>query len=201
MPIPQDSTPFDELYSPITYGLLSHSHSWKRPASTPVENVASRLLSDSEKTASHPRELLDMVCIADLATWDTLKMIIEGPRMIQQMSARYSTDPVLWERINAEQGVIESMFVCSTADNQWGEEQSKSFTPLGAFVTELLNKLAWTDTGIQSLAQYFLVSELGGVGAGQGHIWSYSLLSEGLREKIPGKLLNGSKWNRWSMSM
>jgi hypothetical protein len=203
MSLPPESTPFDEIYSPIRYGLLSHSHSWHKPDSKPVDNVGKRLLSDSEKIAQNPRELLDMVCVADLATWDSLKMIVAGPEMLQQMSARYGNDPELWRRINAEHGVIESLFVCSTAENQWDEEHSKSFTPIGSFITALLNKLAWVDIGIQSLAQYFTVSELGGTGIGQGDIWSYLLLSEQLQTRIAHgtKLVVGAKWNKWSMVM
>ena len=35
----REGTPYKELHTPIVYGLLAHSHSWKGPNSTPVDNV------------------------------------------------------------------------------------------------------------------------------------------------------------------
>jgi hypothetical protein len=34
-------TPYKELHSPIIYGLLAHSHSWKGSNSTPIERIES----------------------------------------------------------------------------------------------------------------------------------------------------------------
>ena len=46
-------SPYRELMSPPTYGILAHSHSWKGPTSTPVENVDG-VLRELHKAAGHP---------------------------------------------------------------------------------------------------------------------------------------------------
>ena len=35
----REGTPYKELHTPIVYGLLAHSHSWKKPNSTPKKNI------------------------------------------------------------------------------------------------------------------------------------------------------------------
>lgn len=40
LPVERERTPFHELYSTITYGLLAHSHSWTKPNSAPQDNIA-----------------------------------------------------------------------------------------------------------------------------------------------------------------
>lgn len=201
LPVERERTPFNELYSTVTYGLLAHSHIWTKPNSAPQDNIARGLLADTEKTAGHPRELIDIVCVADVATWQTVKMLFAGSVMLQQLAARYQTNAALWAKINAERGVIETHFICSSSENQLIKERSSLFTPLGAFITAILNRLAWTDNGIRSLAQYFTVAELGGSGTGGGAIWSYSLLSQQLRTEISegARLTTGMRWSKWSM--
>src|SRR5208282_4217268 len=92
LPVERERTPFHELYSTITYGLLAHSHSWTKPNSAPQDNIARGLLADTEKIAEHPRELIDIVCVANVATWQTVKMVFAGSVMLQQLVARYQTD-------------------------------------------------------------------------------------------------------------
>ena len=66
-------TPYKELHSPIIYGLLAHSHSWKEENSTPEGNVERRLREADRLRVSHPRLQLDLLCVADLATWAMAK--------------------------------------------------------------------------------------------------------------------------------
>jgi hypothetical protein len=58
-----------ELLGPFPVGLLAHSHQWKAEGSTPAENITEALSAHDEGLAQHPRESLDFVCVADLATW------------------------------------------------------------------------------------------------------------------------------------
>src|SRR5215510_1066483 len=62
-------SPYKELYSPVVYGLLAHSHVWKGEGSTPLDNVERHLLAADLEHIKHPREMLDGIRIADLATW------------------------------------------------------------------------------------------------------------------------------------
>jgi hypothetical protein len=76
-------SPYQELYSPMIYGLLAHSHVWKHPNSTPIENTSKHLSEADRDCTEHPREMLDVVCIPDLATWRVSKM----PQLDPQLEA------------------------------------------------------------------------------------------------------------------
>ena len=75
----REGSPHNELYSPIIFGILSHSHSWNSEKSTPLENIG-RYIYDSERAfSSHPRELVDLICVSDLTTWYRGHMVWNGP--------------------------------------------------------------------------------------------------------------------------
>ena len=78
----REGTPYKELHAPIVYGLLAHSHSWKRPNSTPEDNIEQKLRESDELHVSHPRESLDVLCVADLAAWIMSKITFFSPRML-----------------------------------------------------------------------------------------------------------------------
>jgi hypothetical protein len=75
----REGTPYRELTSPIVYGVLCHSHSWKGPTSVPYENITAALLAADGEAVKHPRQMLDVVCVADLGTWTPMKMAGMGP--------------------------------------------------------------------------------------------------------------------------
>jgi hypothetical protein len=75
-------SPYKELHSPILYGLLAHSHVWNEADSKPVENVERNLLEADQLTATHPREMLDVLCVANLATWKAIKTPWFGPENV-----------------------------------------------------------------------------------------------------------------------
>jgi hypothetical protein len=62
-------SPYKELHSSVIYGLLAHSHVWKNENSKPLENVENHLHEADHQIIEHPRETLDLLCVADLATW------------------------------------------------------------------------------------------------------------------------------------
>src|SRR5262249_20863415 len=75
-------SPYKELQSPIIYGLLAHSHEWRRAKSKPVVNIERDLWQADLQYTKHPREMLDMLCVADLAFWNVYKMPWLGPGML-----------------------------------------------------------------------------------------------------------------------
>src|SRR5262249_55002567 len=48
-------TPRLELNSPLLYGLLAHSHSWRAENSTPIENVSRAIDEKDREITKHPR--------------------------------------------------------------------------------------------------------------------------------------------------
>jgi len=58
--------PREEMISPSKYGVLAHTHDWGASA---TETVGKLILELDEATAEHPRECIDYICVANLASW------------------------------------------------------------------------------------------------------------------------------------
>ena len=71
----REGTPYEELHSSVIYGLLAHSHEWKGPNSTPKENIDKALRESDKQYIHHPRDSLDILCVADLASWTISKSL------------------------------------------------------------------------------------------------------------------------------
>jgi hypothetical protein len=176
-------TPYRELPSQLVFGLLAHSHDWKAEKSTPLENVSHRLYSADQQLIKHPREMLDVLCVADLATWAARKHASLNPddtlaNCHPDYAKSISPTPII------------SAYMCSGYDEQ--------FTPAGALITKLLRALAWEDPGIRDLAEYFELSGLEGEAFGYKRDWDPDVLSDRVRgNKVPIELVY-EKWSEWS---
>lgn len=63
----REGSPLRELYAPLVFRFLAHSHRWGAPASRPLDNVVSNVVRGLEE-AGHPRGAIDLVCVADLGS-------------------------------------------------------------------------------------------------------------------------------------
>jgi hypothetical protein len=138
----------------IVFGLLAHSHAWRKPRSRPVDNV-SEALSSAAQHVQWPSELLDMLCIADLGTWALMKITTGA-----EFSATYMgpLDPKL---------------------NPYEDPQ-----PIGRMVTYLLRRMGRQDKALTPIARYFDQAGLFGVGVGAPRHWDANELPEDERELI-----------------
>ena len=84
-------TPYKELQSPIIYGLLAHSHTWKGNDSKPEENIRNSLIEADNSLITHPIQMPDIICVADLACWSSSKMVFIGPSQIPNWTTLVST--------------------------------------------------------------------------------------------------------------
>lgn len=185
---PRTGSPRRELRSPLLYGVLSHSHSWKRAKSDPIANVE-KALSDASTRVEHPRNLLDMICVADLAFWHRFNI------------ACYEADlspyePLLRERFGGNQGMMTG-HTCSSFSSH---NQSSEFRPVGALLASLVNGLAWEDSAVRDLADYYRLAKLPGTGQGGMRPWPLSVYSNEVALQImAGRLTNGILWDDWSI--
>ncbi len=180
-------TPYKELYSPIIYGLLAHSHSWKGNKSTPLENIENKLYISDQELIKHPREMLDILCVADLSTWNSWKYnnIRPNPALLH---------PSLRETVWTSPHIMTS-YICRTFDRK---DQLPSFTPVGAMTSKLLKKLAWEDPNIRQIAEYFNLTNIDGLGNGHTRSWEISTFSDLVRNKqVPTDYPNNRDWNEW----
>jgi hypothetical protein len=183
-------TPYRELHSPLIYGLLAHSHSWKGESSTPDRNIEQKLHETDSLHVSHPRMQLDLLCVADLAAWSSSKVTFIGPRQTPNWPAMAS--------IYGPNGSATSTFMghARTSPQQVGQ-----FTPIGVLISYLSQKLAWEDPSLRDLADYYRITNIAGSGAGYMRKWPSSIYSEKIRAHIEaGELSNGKPWDEWSVA-
>lgn len=183
-------TPYKELHSSILYGLLAHSHSWKNENSKPIENIENTLFTEDSRHIHHPREMLDLICVADLATWVANKITYIGPVQGEDWT---TLAPVYGPNGSATTSYIQF------SDNI--KNQISEFTPIGALVTSILNKLAWENSGLRRLADYYRITNLSGSGMGSMRKWDASIYSDTIRPRVMSMALsNGIFWDEWSIN-
>jgi hypothetical protein len=184
-------SPYRELNSPIIYGLLAHSHSWKSEGSKPIEIIEKSLNEAGWLHTSHPRELLDIICVSDLATWVTSKMTYFGPCFngwSEEIAGIYGS-----------QGSTTTAYIQHS--NQI-EQQVEQFSPIGTAISYLIQKLGMENAGLRELADYYRLVNIGGSGRGNMRMWdTTTIFSEEIIGRIlSGNLRNGAPWDEWSIA-
>lgn len=182
----REGTPYKELHAPIVYGLLAHSHSWKGPNSTPEANIEPMLLESDRLYVQHPRHGLDLLCIADLAAWTLFKLTYS--RLFHPQNPNYAPQDA--EAIN-----IYSRHTAAC------NSQVENFTPIGVLISSLSRRLAWEDSALRSLADYYRDTDIYGIGLGKERTWEpNSIYSKkvydrfGVRGPLTGE---ANVWDEW----
>ncbi len=184
-----------ELRSPLVYGLLAHSHSWKGERSTPIENV-DEALQESVASITHPSQLIDIICVADLAAW-TLSHFVECPWAFPPKERKLRVDVGV-----PPEGWVLSQFT-RFADGVFAEDV-RTPNPIAILVAHLLEWCAWDDVDLRPIADYFRLAGLQGSGTGLAVSYSLDVFSDGVRELLkvkPPRIGPGSAWDRWSMML
>ena len=182
----REGTPYKELHAPIVYGLLAHSHSWKGPNSTPEANIEQKLLESDYLHVLHPRQGLDLLCVADLATWTLNK-----GTFLSQLSPR---DP----NYAPQEAKAITAYIRHTPDCG---SQVGNFTPIGVLISRLLKRLAWEDSALRDLADYYYNTEMAGSGSGKIRSWQPNSIYSaevhsgfGVRGPLAGE---ANTWDEW----
>lgn len=175
--IPRTGPPLKELHSPIVYGLLAHSHVWKNEQSTPLQNIDKLLLAADFEHVKHPRETLDLLCVADLGCWINEKTPYSPKVNMELLAKLYKDEPDELRIAVMYSGVAITSYICYSYSRE-GFEQVSGFTPIGAMLCHMLTALAREDESIKSLAEYFKQASL--IGSGQGYMrpWQLDVYSE-----------------------
>ena len=182
----REGTPYEELHSSVIYGLLAHSHGWKGPNSTPEENIDRVLLESDRKYIHHPRDSLDILCVADLASWTTSKIVLAVLPGNERSSDKF--------------GPYGSAISSYGRQRQVSSSHDDYFTPIGALISYLSMRMAWEDPSFRSLANYYRAANLSGDGGGEYRKWDPRIYSDMVRSQImAGKLSNDmANWDKWS---
>src|SRR6266404_6474763 len=167
-------TPYKELHSPMIYGLLAHSHSWKAESSTPLDNVNRHLWEYDIAHIKHPREMLDLICVADLATWVSSKTSFIGP----------TTCGSNWEKAKELVGPTGSVVTGYLAHAHSTHRQITGFTPIGTMLALLFSRLAFEHAAMRDMALYFRLANLAGSGEGKTRNWPLEIFSGQTRKRV-----------------
>lgn len=184
-------SPYKELQSPIIYGLLAHSHSWKGENPSPSKIIESKLNDADLSYITHPIQMPDLICVADLACWSSSKMVFLGPNFVPD-----------WAQLEAKYGRNGSATTAYVGHTLEMDNQTRFFSPLGALLTSLINKLAWEYPSLRQLARYFRLTSIEGSGCGTMRKWDSNIYSEIIKSKVEsGQLKNGVSWDEWSIML
>ncbi len=144
----------NELYSPVVYGLLAHSHSWKSKNSNTIDLIQKKIIEYDLKYVNHPIQMLDFLCISDLALWSSYKrpmtMIPNYPPKKGELGHKWIHVCQTGYGLTKEDILFE------------GKPLLKNFTPIGAFLYRLLKKISIYDSRLKDIANYFGNSGLTG---------------------------------------
>lgn len=166
----EESTYIKELHSPIIYGLLAHSHSWKKDTSTPRRNIDKKLKEEDVYNITHPRECLDILCVADLALWSSFKA---------PMAYEYYQEDEKW-KIKWIEMVQTGYSMSKEYEYTKTYEENSPFTPVGAMLGRLYNKLALTDKRLKDFSNYLNKTIVGDYSIFLRN-WTFNTLSEKAR--------------------
>jgi hypothetical protein len=178
---------FDELFSPILYGILAHSHCWKNSKSrSPVFHLIGEK-NTAYQEINHPRDALDLICVADLGTLSVNKLILPS----NESSAENHSE------------------IIQLGYNQWIPrihlpefiENDLDFpnpNPIGIMVYSLLSRLAWEDKNIRRLANYYRAILNSGVGSTLDVTWPLEILSDEARKQLQCQDLTEKHWDKSS---
>lgn len=177
---PVVGSPYCELVASPVFGLFAHSHSWKTAGSVARQNVHDAL-TDIHFSASHPRDLLDLVCVADLGTW----------------ALHRETN---FDDLDKDEFDDLTPFV-GTFYNTWPQdfEDEPGPNPVAVAIVTLLEHLGWSDTSVQPLADYFHNALSVGTRFGYMRRWEFDdVYSPAVAQRVRRGKINDRLWNEWS---
>lgn len=182
-------SPYRELRSPIVYGLLAHSHSWTAEKSQPEKNIENLLLTADGEKVHHPCFQLDLLCVADLASWCSSVQTFHRQRLdadfLGFVQRKFGVD-----------AYAATFYMCHS--NLL--EQSDGFTPIGALISKLTKKLAWENSSLRNLADYYSAVNIGGASRGWSRSWPISIYHEEIQADIKSGKCSPKHWQEWGYS-
>ena len=120
-------------------------------------------------------EIPDIICVADLGVWKSQKMIVPNYDNGKGLKGNY----------------VMSGYIAS-------DNKEEFFTPVGACVFDLLQKIAWRYPSARDIVTYMRKLNIFSSGSGYSRPWEWNVLSEETQKNIY-KLKNGGFWDEWGM--
>lgn len=192
---PREGSPRGEILPPFPYGILAHSHGWKRlqaedenPLKTRPSRIAQALVDLQLTEVRHPRELLDFVCVADTATWTTQRISHLPPAAVApetpDITPGMRENGVAITALVGTDGLAYSSH--GTLGSNVGSQSDLKPPPVAAFITALLIRLSYEDPTIAPIATSLRVNDSIGFLNGASRFWDLdAVYSQNTRLKLP----------------
>jgi len=190
---PRRGTPYSEFTSPIVYGLLAHSHSWKGEKSKPLDNIIPKFEKADKSLVQHPREVMDFICVADLVTVVAQRysyFVVPDWAGDRQMKASASTGYNRYDQ----------------GESKDGDPHRNSYQTVGTFLCYLLRFMAWEDPSLRSLAEYFHRTGIVGNSTGSLRLWPHTVFTDEVRQKLLSmrqmsdfNIIDTLQWDEWAI--
>jgi hypothetical protein len=158
--------PFRELYRPMIYGLLAHSHVWKGSKEDVRQIVAQRLNEADHELTEHPREMLDLITIADLATWESIKFPWNKTATRLSPTHELPTECPLTQYGCDWPGIPPDVM---------------GAMPVARMLLRVLGQLSWRDQTLRNFVHYFQQAQGGSAFWGPIRAWPASIYSDQAR--------------------
>ena len=180
-------SPYKELNQPIITGVLAHSHEWCTEKEYYAFDIMEQFQKLQFKGVNHPREMLDVICIADAAVFRIFKSILVGPNI----STEEFTEGLLSGEI--KEGISVG-YNCT-----WQQEEEHPFdTILGTLIGDLFTRLAYRDPSIRPMAEYYTLGSLDTGGISQPYLCDSEYLSDDVLGKLRKTGTVEGQWSEWA---
>lgn len=190
--IPQRiGNPYDELHKPLVLGLLAHSHNWKKTSRLSTHTISDRInaYAYDPRYIRHPSDMLDVICVADVATILLHKAVEVGPVIDQERKDLL--------RQNARAGGIITSYLIT------GENEDDPYNSDGdlfyKLISHLTSLLAFEDMNLRPFADY-LVQTRPLASFGQYIEWEPEVLSREVLHKLERTGCDEAVWSKWQRS-
>jgi hypothetical protein len=132
----------------------------------------------------HPRECMDFLCVADLGTWNVVKLLYPISEDVKQKN-------------NDKEFESLTSYTCRAISQKiiGNKKQKPFFSPIGALLSGLYSKLAWTFPDMRNLDEYFRNVGIKGGGGGQIRKWDTSIYTEDVKHHLYNRKISNSRDN------
>lgn len=179
------ATPYDELNASPIFGLLAHSHAFRGAVRSWSLHTAVERYQD--RFAEHPRELIDVICVADAATIPVGKTVLFG----KDLSSREKRELAELKMPHA----VSTMYVIND-ERALGAEVDSRGQILASLVHDLTYRIASRYPHTREWNDH--LGELGFYGGiGRPIFWKVGVLSNAVRQRLSQVGRDEDRWSKW----
>ena len=186
----------------MIFGVLAHAHDWKPSRASGTGRITESLYSCAHKTLDllepdtpelcHPRYLIDVVCVANAATFVYGKTLFVRP---------IPPDEHLQAQFEDYAATIGEDYECvATIYRSYEDGNIDGFNVLGeplvALVSYLTQRLAYEDVSLRPLADYFEMIHTAG-SIGKIIEWSPGIFSDEVLSQLSAGRYDAQAWSKW----